>query len=464
MSILPHQAGYRVHAGQFDLLALVEDDPQTFPALLQSTAQSLNRQSTTARYDILFCYPRQTLCKYPDGRVSLDAEILETQSFLTALDEIWRNQRRDTALPAELPFRGGWLVYLGYELAAEIEPVLDMPRSDNTLPLAMAMRIGAAVIYDHEQQQTIIVTEPDWTEQLEELERKVLNATPQPAVPDAQFPVQLQEEEPQRYLQNVERILAYIREGDVFQVNLSRRWTAENGDLSAPSVYRKLRMTNPGPFAGFMQLGKACVLSSSPERLVEVRKGRIATRPIAGTRPRDPDPQQDEALIAELITHPKERAEHVMLIDLERNDLGRICIPGTVTVNEHMIVESYAHVHHIVSNVTGELRADVTPADVIAAVFPGGTITGCPKVRCMQIIAELEGEARGAYTGSFGYINHDGDMDLNILIRTIVVEAGQLSFRAGAGIVADSLPEKELEETRAKAKGMRMAITGSNST
>jgi len=166
--------------------------------------------------------------------------------------------------------------------------------------------------------------------------------------------------------------------------------------------------------------------------------------------------------MAELINNPKERAEHVMLIDLERNDLGRICIPGTVRVDERMIVESYAHVHHIVSNVTGKLRADVTPGNVIAAVFPGGTITGCPKVRCMQIIAELEDEARGAYTGSFGYLNHNGDMDLNILIRTIVVCGDKLSLRAGAGIVADSLPENELEETRAKAKGMLLAISGAN--
>ena len=162
----------------------------------------------------------------------------------------------------------------------------------------------------------------------------------------------------------------------------------------------------------------------------------------------------------ELRTDDKERAEHIMLIDLERNDLGRVCIPGTIEVDEMMTLESYAHVHHIVSNVRGRKRHDVTPGQVIGAVFPGGTITGCPKVRCMQIIAELEQAARGPYTGSFGYLNHNGDMDLNILIRTISVEQEQLRFRTGAGLVADSNPEHELAETRAKAKGLLLAIAG----
>ena len=184
----------------------------------------------------------------------------------------------------------------------------------------------------------------------------------------------------------------------------------------------------------------------------------IETRPIAGTRPRGMDREDDVSRQTELLAHPKERAEHIMLIDLERNDLGRICKPGSVKVNELMAIESYAHVHHIVSNVCGDIREGVTPADVIRAVFPGGTITGCPKVRCMEIIAELEGQARGAYTGSFGYIGRDGSMDLNILIRTIVLDGEDLSIRAGAGIVSDSDPERELSETRAKAEGMLRAL------
>jgi anthranilate synthase component 1 len=202
----------------------------------------------------------------------------------------------------------------------------------------------------------------------------------------------------------------------------------------------------------------AAIVSSSPERLVSVQGRSVETRPIAGTRPRSDNMAADAAWAQELMSHPKEQAEHIMLIDLERNDLGRICRPGTVQVDEFMVLESYAHVHHIVSNIRGELREDVTPGQVIRAVFPGGTITGCPKVRCMEIIAELEQEPRGAYTGSMGYINRDGSMDLNILIRTMTVAGDRIRLRAGAGIVADSVPEAELDETRAKARGLLRAL------
>ena len=170
--------------------------------------------------------------------------------------------------------------------------------------------------------------------------------------------------------------------------------------------------------------------------------------------------QSDHELQSELISNIKERAEHVMLIDLERNDLGRVCVPGSINVDEMMGVESYAHVHHIVSNISGRLKQGIQPGDIIAAVFPGGTITGCPKVRCMEIIQELEQTIRGAYTGSLGYLNHNGDMDLNILIRSIVMDNKTISLRAGAGLVADSIPEKELDETRSKAKGLLLALTG----
>jgi anthranilate synthase component I len=228
--------------------------------------------------------------------------------------------------------------------------------------------------------------------------------------------------------------------------------------LTAAHLYQRLRQTNPGPFSGVALFDDVAIVSSSPERLVEVRDGSVSTRPIAGTRPRGVDAQADRLLARELHAHPKERAEHVMLIDLERNDLGRICAPGAVQVDEFMSIESYAHVHHIVSNVRGKLRDGVTPGEVLAAVFPGGTITGCPKVRCMEIIAELEREARGAYTGSLGYLNLDGDMDMNILIRSMEVCGRELSLRAGAGVVVDSIPEHELAETRAKARGVLRAL------
>ncbi|MEO1576741.1 MAG: chorismate-binding protein, partial [Pseudomonadota bacterium] len=248
---------------------------------------------------------------------------------------------------------------------------------------------------------------------------------------------------------------------DVYQVNLARAWTAPLRDgVAAIDVYRALCTTNPAPFAGLMRWGETHVLSSSPERLASLSLGRIDTRPIAGTRPRGQEPDHDQALSIQLIEHPKERAEHVMLIDLERNDLGRVCRPGSVRVDEFMVVESYAHVHHIVSNVSGDLEPHVGPGDALRAVYPGGTITGCPKVRCMDIIAELERTPRGAYTGSMGYLNLDGSGDFNILIRTAVVHDAAVSFRAGAGIVADSDPQAELQETRAKARGLHLALTG----
>jgi anthranilate synthase component 1 len=207
-----------------------------------------------------------------------------------------------------------------------------------------------------------------------------------------------------------------------------------------------------------MRWGEDFLLSSSPERLVQVHGRTVQTRPIAGTRPRGLDDAQDRALSDELIGNLKERAEHVMLIDLERNDLGRVCRAGTVEVNELMVVETFAHVHHIVSNVRGELRAGASPVDAVKAVFPGGTITGCPKVRCMEIIAELEGEGRGFYTGSMGYLGRDGRMDLNILIRSMLVHGAEFRFRTGAGIVADSVPEQEVKETADKARGMLLAV------
>jgi anthranilate synthase component 1 len=229
-------------------------------------------------------------------------------------------------------------------------------------------------------------------------------------------------------------------------------------ELESSDIYEALCEANPGPFAGIVRWQDTDIISSSPERLLRIRDGVMSTRPIAGTRPRSEDKHTDNSLSAELFAHPKERAEHVMLIDLERNDLGRVCEPGSVEVDEMMVLESYAHVHHIVSNVRGRLRSGVTPGQALAAVFPGGTITGCPKVRCMEIIAELEQGPRGAYTGSFGYLNRDGSLDLNILIRTIVRSGDRVTLRAGAGIVADSDPEAELEETRAKAEGLLRAL------
>jgi len=218
-----------------------------------------------------------------------------------------------------------------------------------------------------------------------------------------------------------------------------------------------LSKTNPAPFSGIAVFPEGDIISSSPERLIRVRKGKIETHPAAGTRPRY-QIQEDLDEQNNLKTNPKELAEHRMMINLERNDLGKICEFGSVSIQETILLEKFAHVHHIISAITGRLKKGVSPGKIISAVFPGGTITGYPKVRCMEIIAELEKEPRGAYTGCMGYLNLNGDMDLNILIRTMVRIKDQISFRAGAGIVADSDPEKELEETRAKAEGLVLSL------
>jgi anthranilate synthase component 1 len=220
----------------------------------------------------------------------------------------------------------------------------------------------------------------------------------------------------------------------------------------------RLRESNPAPFAGLLRWGESAIISSSPERLLQLGDGEAQTRPIAGTRARGGDDAADQLQRQHLIGNLKERAEHVMLIDLERNDLGRICEPGSVAVTELMTLETYAHVHHIVSNVRGRLRAGVGPGAALRAVFPGGTITGCPKVRAIEIIAELEKTGRGPYTGSMGYLSRDGRLDSNILIRSLVWAPGRVSLRCGAGIVVDSQPQAELDETRAKARGLLLAL------
>lgn len=418
-----------------DLLALTAGAPQSFPFLLQSSADS--------GFDILFALPQaQQLYFDGDGaRLLADLAALELRAI----------ERPDP----RLPFVGGWFVYLGYEMLHTFEPRVPAPIAD-AFPLAALVRVPAAIVVDRAAGTATLVAET--AAQLAELAARV-EAAPawQPA------PLQLlalEEDAPGRYVDAVERIKHYIREGDVFQVNVSREWRARlNADASAADVFAALRQANPAPFSALADFGDWQIVSSSPERLARVSPQRVIdTRPIAGTHPRAADPVEDAALKARLIADRKERAEHVMLIDLERNDLGRVCVPGSVEVDELMKVASYATVHHIESSVRGRLRDAVGPAGVFRALFPGGTITGCPKVRCMQIIRELETAPRRAYTGSLGYINRDGSLDCNILIRSFMREGDRLRFRAGGGIVTDSDPERELNETRHKARGLLRAL------
>ncbi|HEV2622227.1 MAG TPA: aminodeoxychorismate synthase component I [Frateuria sp.] len=439
----------RVLGGRRDLLAPAAAFSSRYPCLLQSVVHG----TAQARYDILFGFPQEQLALQPDGRLTDAHGRAGAGRFLDALDAQWRAERRD-AHDDGLPFHGGWVLMLAYELACEIEPRLQL-HSAGPLPVALALRCPAAVIVDHARNRTVLVAEAGHETLLDAMEAD-LDAQVQ--VPALAAPLSIEEDAPERFLDGVARIHEHLHAGDIFQVNLSRAWRARYAHPPAPAaLHAALRRANPAPFAGLLQQPGWAIVSSSPERLVEVRGGVAQTRPIAGTRPRVAG-DDDAARVRELAAHPKERAEHVMLIDLERNDLGRVCVPGTVVVDELMAVESYAHVHHIVSNVRGRLREGVTPGQVIAATFPGGTITGCPKVRCMQIIAELEDAPRGAYTGALGYLDLSGELDLNILIRTLTQVGLEVSLRAGAGIVADSVAAKELEETRAKARGLLRAL------
>ncbi len=451
------------------LRRLAVRSPGRYPLLLDSAASG-----PLSRSSVLLGEPRAALWLGADGRLGAEGFVPEGKGFLEALENWWRSERcaptgePDRETPgAALPFAGGWAVFLGYELAREVEPRLELPGTP--LPWqAFALRTPCALVHDLSRHRVLAVAEAGASEALGRLMADALEAASaaERDVAEAELRIgEVREEDPAAFLERVHRAKEYVRAGDIYQANLSRPWEVEIAAGGPPGaavagLYRRLCAANPAPFAALAQWRGIAILSSSPERLVRVAGRRIDTRPIAGTRPRSRRPGRDSREMSELAAHPKERAEHVMLIDLERNDLGRVCEPGTVRVDEFMTIESYTHVHHIVSNVSGELRPEVTPIGAVRAVFPGGTITGCPKFRCMQIIAELERAGRGAYTGSLGYLTPDGRLDLNILIRTMAWSAPKLTLRAGAGIVADSDPERELEETRAKARGLLTALGG----
>jgi anthranilate synthase component 1 len=434
-----------------NLPALHRLAPARYPFLLQSTAAT----SSLGGFDMLLLSQGDALVLEQPGRLSGCAASGHSE-FLVALDGWWQNLRTEPE-DSDLPFTGGWFLFLGYELAAEIEPGIAL-RNDPVLPTAFAVRCTAALVTEHATGACHFIAESGSEFSLDTISADIAAAKSHADSTERQVELHVEEEDPALFLRAVTAAKAYIADGEIYQANLSRGWSATAVGADANRIYAALCKTNPGPFAGMFYWDGVAVVSSSPERLLRVKDGQIATRPIAGTRPRSTDHVHDERLLQELLADPKERAEHVMLIDLERNDLGRICAPGSVIVSEMMLIESYAHVHHIVSNVQGRMRPEITPGAAIRAVFPGGTITGCPKVRCMQIISELEAGPRGAYTGSFGYLNRDGSMDLNILIRTMVIRDHEITWRAGSGIVADSDPESELAETRAKAKGLLRAI------
>lgn len=420
-----------------DFLALTAEKPGFFPALLES--QSLNEK--IGRYDILFAAP------------SLELVAFNQTQFEQLLDTV--DAQPNNQSTTEGPFQYGWLVYFSYESAYLLEPKLSHLFGESNNPLAVAVYCQGAIVKDRINKQVRLYAQ---TDAVADAIQSSLDSQGKVNFGDSMCSDFEQADEAE-FEQAVVQAKQLIGSGDIYQANLSRQYHCIADKFQTPAaVFSSLRATNPAPFAALLQINDFAVASSSPERLFSIRNGVVETRPIAGTRPRGVSADADLALIEELLNTPKEQAEHIMLIDLERNDMGKVCQTGTVKVDELMVVESYQHVHHIVSNISGKLKPKVSVVDVLKAIFPGGTITGCPKIRCMEVIRDIELADRGCYTGSLGYINHDGQVDLNILIRTVAMNRDHISFSAGAGIVFDSDPTAELQETKHKAQGLINAL------
>ena len=360
--------------------------------------------------------------------------------------------------PCHLPFQGGWLGWLGYGAGWEIETLPQLNPDPLPFPDAYWYEPENFAVLDHQTQMLWLASST--LETLTTLQQKLTESTPSTSLLSSSDDVTAIEFETTQmdYMSRVEKAKDYITQGDIFQANLSLRFSTQH--VKDPwEIYQNLHRINPSPFASFWKTPWGGIISCSPERLVQLQDRKAQTRPIAGTRPRDENPRNNRQWETELKSNRKEQAEHIMLVDLERNDLGRVCEWGSVEVDELCVIEPYSHVIHLVSNVVGRLKDDQSPIDLIQATFPGGTITGCPKVRCMEIIEELEPVQRSLFYGSCGFLDHRGHLDLNILIRTLLYSQPSCAMRTfwgqvGAGIVADSDPQTEWFESLQKAKAL----------
>jgi anthranilate synthase component I len=379
---------------------------------------------------------------------------------------------RQAQLPGLPPFTGGAVGVFGYDLVRTVEP-LGEPNPDPVgLPDMALMLTDVIVAFDHQRHELTVLANVDGeaddleasyaaaVEAIEEVRWRLAGPVPRPERPPARDRSEpdFQSNMPREQFEGmVERIVEYIRAGDAYQVVPSQRWSAQVG-LEAFSIYRGLRAVNPSPYMYFLDFGDFEIAGASPEPLLTVRDGIVRTRPIAGTRPRGGDADDDARLAAELLADEKERAEHVMLVDLGRNDVGRVAEYGSVSVDGFMEIENYSHVMHIVSRVSGRLRAGIGPLDALRSLLPAGTLSGAPKVRAMQIIDELEPVKRGGYGGAIGYLSYTGDLDTCIHIRTVVVKDGVAHVQAGGGTVADARADYEFRESEAKARAVLQAI------
>ncbi len=427
------------------------------PAFLLESAEQGQR---VGRYSFLGLRPRSVL------RWSLGDP---GDPYALAAQEVGR--WRQAPLPDLPPFAGGAVGYFGYDLVRTVEPLGDPNPDPVGLPDMALMLTDVLVVFDH-LKHTISILVNVFAEEGTDLGAAYADAVatiaavratlagpvPRPeraaehGVP--QFASNLERE---RFEAIVARIVEYVHAGDAFQVVPSQRWSADT-TLDPFSIYRGLRVVNPSPYMYFLDFGDFQIAGASPEPLLTVAGRHVSTRPIAGTRPRGADAAEDAVIATGLLEDEKERAEHVMLVDLGRNDLGRVCEYGSVAVDTFMAVETYSHVMHIVSSVSGTLREGIGPMDALRSVLPAGTLSGAPKVRAMQIIDELEPVKRGGYGGAIGYLSYAGDLDTCIHIRTVVVKDGRAHIQAGGGTVADAQPAYEYEESVNKARAVRRAI------
>jgi para-aminobenzoate synthetase component 1 len=391
-------------------------------------------------------------------------------------------RRRAPIEAPDLPFAGGWIGYFGYELYSHLEKKVP-PREPDLIPRAVFCFYDRFYLYDHVKQQAKLIQLQGGRGPLRSsaellasfIEVASGRGAPTPA-PDGTLlqqgatsskssktsgipflPFLSSNFSQENYLNAIRRIKNYIAAGDCYQVNLSQKFQAPAID-NPYAIYQRLRSWSPAPYAAYLNLGDAQILSSSPECFLEVDSRRVVTRPIKGTRPRGKNEAEDRRLRRELEGSAKDRAELLMITDLERNDLGRVCVPGSIEVSELSRIETFAQVHHQVATIRGELSPGKDIIDLLRATFPGGSITGAPKVRAMQIIRELEPDPRNVYCGAIGFLSLNGKAQFNVAIRTMILKDGMAHFWAGGGIVADSDPEAEYEETLAKAKGMREAL------
>lgn len=434
--------------------------------LLESPYPTPSDQPQLARYSICAGAPR-VINGCPQLWTPAIGQILPfLQQLLQARGQI--DQGTPTPSP-HLPFTGGWLGWLGYDLAWEIEKLPRFNCDPLPFPVAFWYEPECFAVLDHWEQTLWLATSAP--NQLDLLQ-SYLEQAPHPfIIPSVHTPITpsphfLTSQED--YEIAVRRAKKYIQAGDIFQANLSLRFEAYTA-ADSWEIYQALQQINPSFFASYWLTPWGAVISCSPERLVQLQSHQAQTRPIAGTRSRSTSPKQDQQLAQDLLTNTKEIAEHIMLVDLERNDLGKVCEFGSIVVNELLTIERYSHVMHLVSNISGTLSSNHNVIDLIRAMFPGGTITGCPKVRCMEIIEEIEGVRRNLFYGSCGYLDWRGNLDLNILIRTLLFSTGSKPLsndwvlstvwgQVGAGIVADSDPETEWYESLHKAQAQLAAL------